>query len=109
MRAAVKVGPAELDSMPNLKVIARTGVGVDDVDVDAATERGIPVAITPGVNSTAVAEGAFAHMLQLVKSLAPLTEIVRSGGWSRNAPVSRSAISTERVWASSNSATSVGG
>jgi D-3-phosphoglycerate dehydrogenase len=87
VRAAVKVGPAELDSMPNLKVIARTGVGVDDVDVDAATERGIPVAITPGVNSTAVAEGAFAHMLQLVKSLGPLTEIVRSGGWTERTSV----------------------
>lgn len=87
VRAAVKVGPAELDSMPNLKVIARTGVGVDDVDVEAATERGIPVAITPGVNSTAVAEGAFAHMLQLVKSLAPLTEIVRSGGWTERTSV----------------------
>lgn len=87
VRAAVKIGPAELDSMPNLKVIARTGVGVDDVDVDAATERGIPVAITPGVNSTAVAEGAFAHMLQLVKSLAPLTEIVRSGGWTERTSV----------------------
>lgn len=87
VRAAVKVGPAELDSMPNLKVIARTGVGVDDVDVDAASERGIPVAITPGVNSTAVAEGAFAHMLQLVKSLGPLTEIVRSGGWAERTSV----------------------
>lgn len=87
VRAAVKVGPAELDSMPKLKVIARTGVGVDDVDVDAATERGISVAITPGVNSTAVAEGAFAHMLQLVKSLAPLTEIVRSGGWAERTSV----------------------
>ncbi|MGC2939181.1 MULTISPECIES: NAD(P)-dependent oxidoreductase [unclassified Brevibacterium] len=87
VRAAVKVGPAELDTMPNLKVIARTGVGVDDVDVDAATERGIPVAITPGANSTAVAEGAFAHMLQLVKSLGPLTEIVRSGGWTERTSV----------------------
>lgn len=87
VRAAVKVGPAELDSMPNLKVIARTGVGVDDVDVEAATERGIPVAVTPGANSTAVAEGAFAHMLSLVKSLAPLTEIVRSGGWTERTSV----------------------
>lgn len=87
VRAAVKVGPAELDSMPNLKIIARTGVGVDDIDVGAATERGIPVAITPGANSMAVAEGAFAHMLQLVKSLGPLTEIVRSGGWTERTSV----------------------
>lgn len=87
VRAAVRVGPAELESMPRLRVIARTGVGVDDVDVDAATERGIPVAITPGVNSNAVAEGAFAHVLQLVKSLAPLTEIVRSGRWTERTGV----------------------
>ncbi|WP_129659956.1 hydroxyacid dehydrogenase [Rothia uropygialis] len=87
VRAAVTVGEAELARMPELKVIARTGVGVDDVDVPAAGRRGIPVAITPGTNTNAVAEGAFAHILHLVKSLDPLTRLVREGRWSERAGV----------------------
>lgn len=81
VRAAVTVGEAEMAKMPNLRVIARTGVGVDDVELDAATRRDITVAITPGANTNAVAEGAFAHMLHLVKSLSPLTRVVREGKW----------------------------
>lgn len=45
---------------PNLKVIGRTGVGYDSVDVAAATQRGIPVVITPGANNHSVAEHALA-------------------------------------------------
>lgn len=81
VRAAVKVGQEQLEAMPALRVIARTGVGVDDVDIEAATRRGIPVAITPGANTHAVAEGAMAHLLSLVKSLGPLTTLIREGGW----------------------------
>lgn len=81
VRAAVTVGESEMATMPNLRVIARTGVGVDDVDVAAATRRGIAVAITPGANTHAVAEGAFAHILHLVKSLGELTTLIRAGGW----------------------------
>lgn len=87
VRAAVRVGPAELDDMPELRVIARTGVGVDDIDIAAASHRGIPVAVTPGVNSTAVAEGALAHILHLVKSLGQLTDLVRSDQWSARTEV----------------------
>lgn len=87
VRAAVKIGSSELDAMPDIRVIARTGVGVDDIDVDTASSRGIPVAVTPGVNSTAVAEGALAHILHLVKSLGPLTELVRSERWSARSEV----------------------
>lgn len=87
VRAAVTVGEAELECMPELKVIARTGVGVDDVDVPAAQRRGIPVAITPGTNTNAVAEGAFAHILHLVKSLDPLTRLVREGRWAERSGV----------------------
>ncbi|WP_178945312.1 hydroxyacid dehydrogenase [Kocuria sp. TGY1127_2] len=87
VRAAVTVGEAELERMPELKVIARTGVGVDDVDVPAARRRGIPVAITPGTNTNAVAEGAFAHILHLVKSLDPLTRLVREGRWTERSGV----------------------
>ena len=81
VRAAVTVGEELLENMPELRVIARTGVGVDDVDMAAAAARAIPVAITPGANTNAVAEGALAHVLHLVKSLGPLTELIRKGGW----------------------------
>jgi D-3-phosphoglycerate dehydrogenase / 2-oxoglutarate reductase len=81
VRAAFKFDKSVFDSMPNLKVIARTGVGTELVDLDAASERGIPVVTTPGSNSMAVAEGAFAHILHLTKRLGPLTKLVANGNW----------------------------
>ena len=57
VRAASTVDAAMLDRMPALKVLARTGVGTDLVDVTEAARRGIPVVITPGTNTTSVAEG----------------------------------------------------
>ena len=68
--------------LPSLKVISRTGVGFELVDVEAATARGIPVAITATAGTRAVAEGAFALILHLVKRLGPSTDLVRSGRWS---------------------------
>ena len=54
---------------PGLRVLARTGVGIDLVDLDAATARGIAVVVTPGSGTRAVAEGVIAHALHLVKRL----------------------------------------
>lgn len=54
---------------PNLKVIGRTGVGYDTVDVAEATKRGIPVVVTPGANNRAVAEHSVAFMFALSKNL----------------------------------------
>lgn len=85
VRADVDVDRPLLERMPNLKVLARTGVGVDRVDVDAAAERGIPVVITPGSGTRAVAEGVIAHALHLVKRLASNTELVREGRWGERA------------------------
>jgi D-3-phosphoglycerate dehydrogenase / 2-oxoglutarate reductase len=70
-----------LDRMPALKVLARTGVGTDLVDVTESARRGIPVVITPGSNTTSVAEGVFAHLLAAVKRLTTLTALVREGRW----------------------------
>lgn len=81
VRAAYVVDDAALNSMPTLKVIARTGVGTELVDLDEATARRIPVLITPGSNTNAVAEGAFAHGLHLLKRLGPLNKLVQSGRW----------------------------
>lgn len=83
VRAAYEMDTATLDVMPQLQVIARTGVGTDRVDVEGATKRGIPVVVTPGSNTQAVAEGTLAHLLALVKKLRPLTTLVHSGEWER--------------------------
>ena len=81
MRADAVIDRALLGRMPNLRVLARTGVGVDLVDVAAATERGIAVVITPGSGTGAVAEAVIGMALHLAKRFGPLTDLVRSGGW----------------------------
>jgi len=87
VRAAFTVDKAMLDRMPALKVIARTGVGTDLVDVAEAGRRGIPVVITPGTNTNSVAEGVFALLLATVKRLPALTSLVRQGEWDTRSTV----------------------
>jgi D-3-phosphoglycerate dehydrogenase len=81
VRADFVVDAAFLDRTPRMRVLARTGVGTDLVDLDAATARGIAVVITPGSGTRAVAEGVLAHALALVKRLAQLTTLVSNGRW----------------------------
>lgn len=81
VRADAVVDAELLSRMPNLVVVARTGVGVDLVDLAAATARGIPVVTTPGSGTQSVAEGAIALALCLVKRLRTTTELVRDGRW----------------------------
>jgi D-3-phosphoglycerate dehydrogenase len=66
---------------PRLKVIGRSGVGYETVDVPAATERRIPVIYTPGLGARAVAEASVAYMLALVKNLAAWDSRVKQGNW----------------------------
>lgn len=87
VRAHIVVDAEAMDSMPNLRVLARTGVGTEKVDVAEATRRGIPVIITPGSNTHAVAEGALAHLLSLTKALPRLTSMVREGEWASRSQV----------------------
>ncbi|WHH57989.1 hydroxyacid dehydrogenase [Petroclostridium sp. X23] len=58
-----------IESSPKLKVIGRTGVGYDSVDVDAATAAGVPIVITPGANNRSVAEHAVALMFAIAKNI----------------------------------------
>ena len=81
VRADALVDNELLARTPGLRVLARTGVGVERVDLDAATGRGIAVVITPGSGTHAVAEGAIAMALHLVKRFGPLTTLVRTGKW----------------------------
>jgi D-3-phosphoglycerate dehydrogenase len=68
---------------PNLKVIARTGVGVDAIDLKAATQAGVLVATTPGANEQAVADHALALILALQRRLAENDGAIRQGRWDR--------------------------
>jgi phosphoglycerate dehydrogenase-like enzyme len=68
---------------PLLRVIARTGVGFDAVDLSACDRQGIVVTITPGVNQDAVAEQGFALLLAVVKRVPWNDRDVRAGGWDR--------------------------
>ena len=70
-----------IDHSPNLKVIGRTGVGYDTVDVRKATEKGIPVVITPGANSRSVAEHAAAMLFALAKDLPEQQSGMLQGNW----------------------------
>ncbi len=75
------VTAAAMDASPDLRIVARHGVGVDDVDIAAATARGILVTRAPGSNTTAVAEHTLALILALAKDLRPLGATIAEGGW----------------------------
>ena len=78
-----EINRAVIESAPRLKVIARYGVGLDNVDLQAARERGIVVTYTPGANSTAVAELALGLILSLARSIPRASQETKAGGWPR--------------------------
>ncbi|HZZ59486.1 MAG TPA: phosphoglycerate dehydrogenase [Opitutaceae bacterium] len=70
-------------SVPRLKVISKYGIGLDKIDLKAATENHVPVLFTPGVNHTTVAEHTFALLLAAVRHLVPEANHVARGEWKR--------------------------
>lgn len=72
-----------IESLPKLRVIARSGVGFDAVDLAACDERNIPVCTTPGVNHHAVAEHTIAMLMALVRGFPELDRKVRQNRWNR--------------------------
>jgi D-3-phosphoglycerate dehydrogenase / 2-oxoglutarate reductase len=70
-------------AMPRLRVIAKYGIGLDSIDVDHATKRGLPVLFTPGVNHTTVAEHAFGLMVALAKHFWAHLRSTKAGEWKR--------------------------
>jgi D-3-phosphoglycerate dehydrogenase len=77
----VPVTPRVLDASPRLKVIVRTGVGYDTIDLQAVNARHIPVCITPGANRISVAELTLAFMMSLARNLFQQLDSVQQGGW----------------------------
>jgi D-3-phosphoglycerate dehydrogenase / 2-oxoglutarate reductase len=79
--------PRVLDAHPQLKVIARVGVGYDAVDVPAATQRGVAVTIAVNTNQGSVAEHTFALMLCLAKRVIHQHNLTIQGGWPRGSTI----------------------
>jgi phosphoglycerate dehydrogenase-like enzyme len=75
-----------LRDSPNLLVIARTGVGIDSIDAEAATEFGVAITITPGANEESVADHAIAMMLGLLRRIPQNDAGLRRGEWNRTGP-----------------------
>jgi D-3-phosphoglycerate dehydrogenase len=84
VRSATKVNRELLEKAPKLRVIGRAGVGVDNVDMEAATNRGVLVMNTPGGNAVSVAEHTFALMLALARSVASSNTAIQAGRWEKS-------------------------
>src|SRR5271170_619031 len=85
VRSATKVTSALLDRAEKLRVVGRAGVGVDNVDMDAATRHGVLVMNTPGGNSVSVAEHAFALILSLARAVPQANASTQAGKWEKSA------------------------
>lgn len=83
VRSAVKVNAEVLSKAPKLKVIGRAGVGVDNVDLPAATAAGVLVMNTPGGNAVSVAEHTIALMLGLARAIPQASLSTKSGKWEK--------------------------
>jgi D-3-phosphoglycerate dehydrogenase len=83
VRSAVYVDSAMLEKATKVRVIGRAGVGVDNIDVEAATKRGIVVMNTPGANAVAVAELAIGMMISLARHLPRADASTRAGKWEK--------------------------
>ncbi len=83
VRSAVQVNAELLAKARKLQVIGRAGVGVDNIDLDAATRKGIAVMNTPGANAVAVAEHTLAMMLAMARHLCRANELMHAGKWEK--------------------------
>jgi D-3-phosphoglycerate dehydrogenase len=78
-----RVDAAVMDAAPQLRVISKHGVGVDNIDIEAAAKRGIPVLVATGANAVSVAEHAIALLLTSAKRILPLDAGLRAGRWEK--------------------------
>ena len=83
VRSATKVPKDIIDAGKNLKLIARGGTGIDNIDHQYAKSKGIPVLNTPGANSASVSELVFAHMFALARFIPQANITMRKGEWNK--------------------------
>lgn len=84
VRSATDVDAAMIEAAPDLRVIGRAGVGVDNIDVDAASQHGIAVFNAPGGNTVAAAELTMALILVVVRNVTEAERSMREGRWERS-------------------------
>lgn len=84
VRSGIKVTAKVLENPGRLRVIARAGVGVDNIDLEAATAKGILVVNTAEASTITTAELAFALMMGLLRNIGPAHKVMCEGGWDRN-------------------------
>jgi D-3-phosphoglycerate dehydrogenase len=85
IRSGTKVTREVLERAEKLRVIGRAGIGVDNVDVNAATERGVVVVNTPSGNNVTTAEHAIALLVSLARHVPQATASMKAGKWEKNA------------------------
>jgi len=83
VRSETKITADVINAAKNLRVIGRAGVGVDNIDVEAATRRGVVVLNAPGGNTVSTAEHAFSLLLCVARKIPQADANVRSGKWNR--------------------------
>src|SRR5258706_786240 len=84
VRSATRVTPELLAKAPHLRAVGRAGVGVDNIDLQEATRRGVLVMSTPGGNAISVAEHTFALLLALARQVPRLDSALREGRWEKS-------------------------
>ncbi|WP_119460795.1 phosphoglycerate dehydrogenase [Rhodospirillaceae bacterium SYSU D60014] len=84
VRSATKITARILDAAANLKVIGRAGIGVDNIDVPAATQRGVVVMNTPHGNAVTTAEHAIALMMALARQIPAADRSTQAGKWEKS-------------------------
>jgi D-3-phosphoglycerate dehydrogenase len=84
VRSATKVTPELLEKAPRLRVVGRAGVGVDNIDLEEATRRGVLVMSTPGGNAVSVAEHTFALLLALARQVPRHDKAIHEGRWEKS-------------------------
>jgi D-3-phosphoglycerate dehydrogenase / 2-oxoglutarate reductase len=85
VRSETKITAAVIAAAPKLRVVGRAGVGVDNVDVEAATQRGIVVMNTPSGNTISTAELTFAMLMSLARKIPQANASMKAGEWNRKA------------------------
>ena len=84
VRSSTRVTGQLLANAPSLKVVGRAGIGVDNIDVKVATQRGIAVLNAPGANTVSAGEHAIALLLALLRYIPEASQSMREGRWDRN-------------------------
>src|SRR6185436_652768 len=85
VRSETKITRKVMEAAPKLKVVGRAGVGVDNVDVDAATQRGIVVMNTPAGNTISTAELTFSMLMATARKIPQANASMKAGEWNRKA------------------------